>query len=301
MKKISSLLFILLIIGTTALAQDSTTTADPRQWQFSIDASLLANQNAYSDNWSGGEAGSVIWSFNSNMLATKKLSSKVTNKNTLKLSFGQTHNQHTLSKEWDAPVKSTDLIDLESVFRLTLGVWVDPFIAGRLESQFLDHRVPANERNFNPLKFTESAGAAKSLWKAEKSEWSIRLGYAMRQFVDQSVLDTLTLEKETQTSYDGGVEFVSEFNSPLANKRINYTSRLTVYRALFYSESDELAGLPNEDYWKEPDVNWENIFSANITKYIIVNLYMQLVYDKEVKLGGQFKQTLSLGLTYKLI
>jgi hypothetical protein len=29
-------------------------------------------------------------------------------------------------------------------------------------------------------------------------------------------------------------------------------------------------------------------------------LYMQLLYDKEIDLKGRFKQTLALGLTYKL-
>ncbi|MBT7617797.1 MAG: hypothetical protein HN590_10995, partial [Calditrichaeota bacterium] len=60
----------------------------------------------------------------------------------------------------------------------------------------------------------------------------------------------------------------------------------------------DLEGLPNEEYWKAVDINWENIFTANITKYLMVNLYLQLLYDKEVDLGGRLKQTLSLGLTY---
>ncbi|HSG28427.1 MAG TPA: hypothetical protein VLA34_08095, partial [Candidatus Krumholzibacterium sp.] len=74
-----------------------------------------------------------------------------------------------------------------------------------------------------------------------------------------------------------------------------------VYQALIYSKKDDLAGTEMEDYWKAPDVNWENIFTANITKYLMVNLYIQLLYDKEVDLGGRFKQTMALGLTYKFI
>ena len=39
----------------------------------------------------------------------------------------------------------------------------------------------------------------------------------------------------------------------------------------------------------------------DVTKYLMVNLYTKFLYDKEVDLGGRFKQTLSLGVTYKLI
>ena len=95
--------------------------------------------------------------------------------------------------------------------------------------------------------------------------------------------------------------FVSDFTSPLADTSITVTSKLSVYRAFYYSKSDEFAGLPSEDYWKAPDVNWETILTAGITKYLMVNLYVQLLYDKEVSLAGRFKQTLSLGLTYKLM
>jgi hypothetical protein len=33
----------------------------------------------------------------------------------------------------------------------------------------------------------------------------------------------------------------------------------------------------------------------------MVNLYAQFLYDKEVDLAGRFKQSLSLGITYKLM
>jgi hypothetical protein len=74
-----------------------------------------------------------------------------------------------------------------------------------------------------------------------------------------------------------------------------------VFKALFYSEADALEGLPNEDDWKAPDVNWENIFTANITSLIMVNLYVQLLYDKEIDPGVRIKQTLALGFTFKLV
>jgi len=87
----------------------------------------------------------------------------------------------------------------------------------------------------------------------------------------------------------------------MARERITFTSKLSLFQALFYSEADKLKGQVNEDYWKSLDVNWENTFTASISKFLMVNLYVQLLYDREIARGGRFKQTLSLGLTYKLI
>lgn len=289
---------LLAIVASVALA--SAAAADP--WSKSVDANLTLSQTAYSDNWAGGEAGNLSWTFNSNSLAEKQLDPNVHTKNTLKLSFGQTHSQDQETKHWAKATKSTDLIDFETLFNSTLGGFVDPFAAGRLESQFLDASDPEKSRYLNPLKFTESLGVIKFFIKEDKREWSNRLGAALRQYVNRDMLmDPLTDKRETQTSNDGGLEFVSEFKSPLAEGKITLSSKLTVFQALFSSEADQLEGLPNENYWKAPDVNWENIFTASITKYLMVNLYTQILYDKEVDKGGRFKQTLSLGLAYKLI
>jgi hypothetical protein len=273
--------------------------ADP--WQKSIDANLTLTQNAYSDNWAGGESGSISWLFNSNAIFERQLATWVNNKNTLKLFFGQTHSQNEETKHWSKPLKSTDRIDFETVFRFTMGKLFDPFASGRIESQFIDQSDPANERVFNPVLFTESFGVAKVLTKTAEREWTARIGGGFRQHLDRSILDPLSGTKQTKTTDDGGILFVSDFTSALADSTMRITSKLSVYKAFYYSESKALEGLYNMDYWKSPDVDWENIFTASITKHLVVNLYVQLLYDKEVDLAGRFRQSLSLGVTYKLM
>ena len=274
-------------------------SAEP--WTASVDANITLTQYSYTDNWAGGEAGAMAWTFFSNSLAEKQINEMINNKNTLKLLFGQTHNQDKDTKKWGKPDKSNDLIDFESVFRFDLKTYVDPFAALRIETQFLDTSNSDNERLLNPLTFTESIGVSRVFVKEEKREWSARLGAGFRQYVDRDYLDIMTNAKETETSADGGFIFVNDFKTPLAEDRIVLTSKLTVFQAMFYSESDELEGLPGEDYWRTADIEWENIFTAGITKYLMVNLYTQFLYDKEVDKGGRFKQMLSLGLTYKLL
>lgn len=271
--------------------------SDP--WAISIDAGLTMTQNAYSDNWTGGENGSANWMFLSNSLLEKQINPKVHNKNVLKLQFGQTYTQDKDSKDWGSPEKSNDLIDFESIFRFSLGSWADPFASARIETQFLDKGDPEKSVYINPITFTESFGAAKVLVKEEFRDWTVRLGAGLREHVTREMLDPVSGKRETKTSMDGGLEFVNDLRTPLAGGRIKLQSKLIVFQALFFSKADDFKGLPNEDYWRAPDINFENTFTASITKYLMVNLYTQLLYDKEIDRTGRFKQTLGLGLTWK--
>ncbi len=290
MKKI--ILVMIVMVATAGLMAEG--------WNSTADLSLTMNQNSYSDNWAGEEIGAISWAFNANLLAEKQLTDKVNNKNTLKLAFGQTHSQYVAvdsTKKWAKPDKTTDLIDFESMFRFTLGLVVDPFASVRLESQFMDKRE--NEvKNFNPNVLTETFGVARMFIKEENKELSARFGAAFKQYFD---------EYADESTNDGGIEFVSEFKSPLAKNAINYNTKLILYKALFYSESDAVEGTYREDDWKAVRLDWEHIFSANITKLINLNLYFQMIYNRtnynvaEESIDElQFKQTLGLGFTYKL-
>ncbi len=308
-------LWLVMIVASGMLLMASPAPADenapadeagetvPEGWQIASDINLTLTQNAYTDNWDGDETGALSWVFNSNTLAESQLTDAVNNRNTLKLSFGQTHRQAEDSGNWDRPSKTTDLIDLESVFRLTYGWSVDPFVSGRVQSQFLDTSDAEKTRTLNPTIFTESVGVARVFIKEENREWTTRLGGAVRQHLDRDVLPegaTEDTERENLSTNDAGLEFVSEFRTPLADGAITLTSDLTIYKALYYSESDALTGSGADD-WKSPDINWENTFSAEITRHIVVNLYIQALYDKETDADVKLKETLSLGFTLKLL
>ena len=141
-----TILCVAFVVGAA-----STLHVEP--WSTSVDANVTLTQNAYSDNWDGGEVGSMSWTFFSNSLAEKQISPRVHNKNTLKLLFGQNHNQDKDTKNWGKPEKSNDLIDFESVLRFDLGGFVGLFAGARIESQFLDARDPEKDRLFNPFTF----------------------------------------------------------------------------------------------------------------------------------------------------
>ncbi len=263
-------------------------------WQINANLNLTLTQNAYSNNWEGGAVGSISWTALSATTVEKQLSEKLNWHNSLKLAFGQTHTQRTESereqvdseekrKRWKGPAKSTDEIDFETIFRFTFGKFIDPYISGRLETKF------TNETNdmFDPKHFSEAVGIARQFFKNENKELLMRLGFAFRQ----------KSQKDLDTTNDGGVEFVVNCRNLMWEGRLERTASLRIYQALFYSESDK-EGV--DDDWKAVDIDLENTFNLNIIKYISVNLYTQLLYDKEIHKGGRFKETLGLGFTYKL-
>ncbi len=268
-------------------------------WSKSLDLNLTITQNSYSDSWKGGEAGSASWAANAAGIFEKQASASFRNKTTVKLSFGQTHVQDKDTKQWAKPQKSTDLIDIENLGLFTLNSFVDPYIALRLEAQFLDASVSEIGRYFSPAKFTESGGIARVFYRADKNELISRLGFALRQTVTSTVVDTAAKTTETKSTQDGGVEMVSDFKQAISST-LMITSKLSLYKALFFSKADDFKGTVAEDYWKAVDINFENKISASVAKYVEVSLYLQTLYDKEIDLRGRFKQTLALGLTYKL-
>lgn len=300
--KFITFVLVILLLPAVLFSADSTMT-DPTGWQKTLIFDLTTTQTSYSNSWVGGEAGSFNWVGNINGTAEKQLAPSFDFKSTLKMSFGQTVTQDAETKDWGDFVKSTDLIDFENVGRLTKGWVVDPYIAFRLESQFYDGRIDSMKQYFSPLKLTESAGIAKVMHVKDKDQVTTRLGLALRQII-KSEVDTLTdpanYTVEDSTLTDGGLESVTDAVFKLS-ERINYTGKLSLYKAFFFSKSDQVKGTESEDYWKAIDVNWENMITAQVSKIIAVNLYTQILYDKQISKKGRFKETVAIGFVFKLM
>jgi len=295
MKKISMVYLAVFLVSVIFVS-----ASQAEDWEKTFNLGLNATQASYSDSWVGGEAGSFTWAANGDGVFRRQFSPKFNLKNTVKLAFGQTLTQDKETKNWSKPEKSTDKIDLEALGLFTLQKWVDPYVAFRFESQFLDGSVDTNKRYINPIVLTESAGIAKTLLKKDKDEILSRLGFALKQNINRDAVspdDPGTTE--TVTSTDGGLESVTDVTMVL-NDKLGYVSKLTLYKAFFYSKKDKFEGTEAEDYWKAIDVNWENTVTASISKYIQVTFYTQVLYDKQISKKGRFKETLALGLTYKL-
>lgn len=274
-------------------------SAEP--WNVALNANLTATQSAYSENWAGTETGLFSWASGIDLLAEKQLDSTKNTKNTAKLGLGYTMTQSAdPTRKWGKATKSTDVIDLESVLRFTLGAWVDPFASARLESQFVDGSDTALKRYVNPSQLTEGFGVARAFMKQPKRELVSKFGGAFKQTIDRQMLDAALAKRRTAFDIYGGLLFTTDLNTPLLGERVSYITRFSLFQALFFSGASKLHG-DTATWWKKPDIGWENTFSAGITKYLMVNLYVQLLYDREIRPGTRLKEVLALGLTYRLI
>ncbi len=197
-------LILLLVIGANVFSADTTDVG----WNRSLVIDVTTTQTGYSDSWVGGEAGSFNWVGNINSSAQKQLSDKFNLKSTLKISFGQTKTQDAETKKWTNAIKSTDLIDFENVGKITLGGFVDPYVAFRVLTQFYDGQVESMKQYFSPMTITESAGITRLFYKKDKQFITSRLGLGIRQIFKSSV-DTLTDQLNftvlDTTQTDGGL------------------------------------------------------------------------------------------------
>lgn len=331
------LLGVSMLLTSAAFAEeDKERVLEVGKWYPQLESGINITQSAYSDNWSGGDKGSIVWSWIANGVLENKLSKKTHWLNTLKLAYGQTHQQDVAAdgqRNWAPPEKSTDLIDFESLMRFTLGAFVDPYVSGRFESRFQDASDPLGRTlSINPMKFKESAGIAKQFIDEEDRSLLSRLGFTFRQgvrkqFVDE--VDPFDDETTSESTNDGGLEMVTDYKAKILEDRVSWTSKLGLYQPIFYSGKDELEdaiGIDPHiaDYSTVGEIDWENIFTTQITKLISVNLYTRWVYDKydnsvlpvladdgtlgnegavmtAIRKEGQFKQTLGIGITYRFL
>ncbi|MBI5869108.1 MAG: DUF3078 domain-containing protein [candidate division Zixibacteria bacterium] len=295
MKRAALALVIVLVLAVSAWGQDSL------GWKPSVDFILNLTQNSYSDNWEGGEAGSVTWVASANLGLERQFPTSWNWRSALRLAYGQTHSQDAETNKWKKPFKSSDLIDFESLLRYLNWKVLPPYVAVRAISQFEDASNPDHKFYLNPLELTESAGLTRVLHKEGDNEFLTRAGIGLRQRITRTYTSSPSPATTSTTNTDGGIEWVTDGKYKIPKTGIVWKTKLTTFKALFYSRSKELKGTPEQDYWKAIDVNWENMVSAQVAKYVAVGLYVQWLYDKEVARGGRFKETIAVGLTWKML
>ena len=257
--------------------------AEQKPWEINIDGNVTLTLNTYSNSWTGEEAGSFSWASHLLFQAHKQLHKKFRTENTLKLGFGQSKIQDKDTDEWSKIQVSTDLIDFETLEKFTLGGFVDPYFAGRVQTTFLDASPTNHEvRYANPVIIAESFGVNRNLIDKKSQKLSLRFGSAAYQRINRKI----------ETTNDGGLELVNNYAVNAKENIITYTSFINLYQALMSSEN-----VNNK--WKTIDIDWQNNLSVNITKYIMLNFMFQMLYDRDISEDLRTRQLLSFGLTFK--
>jgi len=331
--RIRALSLLLSAIAATAATAAEPLAPDTSRHEAKFSVNML--QSSYSRNWNGGDKGSVNWSVTFDGRHEKQMGEKYNWQNTLKLAYGQNHQQARGDDGdlyWQRPDKNTDAIEFESMLKLTASPKWNPYLAFGFTSMFRDlSDAGGRDQNFNPLTFSESAGLSRQLIAREKQSLTMRLGLALiqssRSFFSEPVPSEATM---SETAYTTAAELVTEFRSPLLTDRIDWESKLSLDLPLTWSGKSafedgfvSVEPMPEDiaGYTTTLDLDWENTFSANITKVIAVKLFVRWVYDKydnsvkpvvgddgvlvneadvltAIRPAGQFKQTLALGFGY---
>jgi len=274
-------IIILLLILAVSLSAEG--------WKKTGDFNLMLSQSYYSDNWTGTEIGNVTWSASFNFIMEKQLNAMLYDKNTLILSFGQTHNQvrdEMGDLHWEKPTISTDVFDYENMLSFTLQKFVDPYLAFRWESNYVDETDPEETFYINPNILTLSLGAQKILINKDMQNLETRLGAAYKNIINQN--------SDYDSQNNAGAEMLLSYWYKIPSDMGRFTSTLRLYQALMSSE-DEVS-----DDWKAMDVEFKNTLTFKFNSYIGLKLYFEMLYDKEILDETRYQENLGVNLSYSL-
>lgn len=268
----------LVMFSINLYAQDKKTEAPKYGWQKSAVGVLNFTQNKF-DNWSQGGEDSWTWQLNFDG-KFNYVQEKSTWDNSVKIAYGKT------KLGQDDAKKAADEIKLESVYTYKMNIYVNPYVAGTALTQFTEGydygTTPKTTISafLDPGYFTQSAGLGFQPIKQVKT----RLGAALKETMAKDYKDTYAAGEELRVEY--GAESVTDVSWKMA-ENILFTSKLELF--------SNLKAL------NQIDVNWDNMFSSRITKYIGVSFNVKLFYDSDISAKRQLKETLAVGLTYTFI
>lgn len=268
------------ILTGHAQAQDQAKPA--HGWKHSLAGALGLTQVAFKD-WRQGGEGAVAWAFTVDGRSTND-QAKTNWSNAYKFAFGQTK-----TGKQDAR-KTDDRIDLETILTYNMDLYVNPYMAVTLKTQFArgykydEHggRTPVSQF-FDPANLTQSAG----LGYQPVAQVKTRIGVAVREILTHKFPayadDPQTQDKIEKTRVDGGLESVTDLEwKPGANLLLR--SRVELF-------------APFKDVGQTA-ARSDNTFAVKMGKYVSVGLSVQVVNDPAASPRTQIKEAITLGLSY---
>jgi hypothetical protein len=281
MRNVRTILLLVILVGMSTSAQTPADSISP--WTHSLVAGLTATQVSFT-NWAQGGENAFSWAstFDGKHTLERELLSWG---NTYKFAYGQAEIGSQGIRKTD------DKIDVESMLTYKMGVHVNPYFAASLKTQFTKgylYRAIGDSvvsDIFDPAYFTQSAG----LGYQPIPEVKTRLGAALREVITskyaQYTDDPATSNVE-RTRIEGGLESVTTVDWKI-EENVLLTSKLELFAAI-----------------KQIDVvivRNDNTLSAKVSKYLTVNLNVQLINDRVISPRTQIKQTIAFGFSYVLI
>lgn len=273
----------ILIIASMIATADEPDTTKFGKWIPKGTAGFNLSQIAFSDWAQGGEnsiAYSIIGNFNLNHETKTDIFI-----NSLKLTYGQTKlNDNNF-------ITNENEIFMENLFAYKFGWVLDPYISNTLRTSIAPgYKVEdGNEVQvvmfFDPGYLTQSVG-----FRYEKMKWfKTRLGLAVQEIIVNKFTnftdDPDTPDEQETFKFETGIEYAAELELNVMQNILLQSKLLTFTR------------FENLDIW---DVRWDNVFTAQVNKYINVNLNVILIHNIKQTRRTQVKEALQIGVVFNL-
>lgn len=280
MKQSLAVLLLFFTIAISIFAQDDPPPPPQKTWLPTGILGLNLSQIAL-ENWTSGGEDALAFTLYTNM-GLNYFSNPWSFTNKLKMAYGRT-------KLGSDDFRTTDNeLFLENLLTYDAGWFANPYFSNTVRTAIVkgfdysgDVAVPISNF-FDPGYINQSIGLA---YKVSES-FSTRLGMGFQETFSNEHKKFTDPENLIETfKFDTGIESVSNLNLKLDDDLL-FSSELRLF-----SVFDQL------DVW---DVRWDNLFVAQVTKLINVNLNVLLVYDADQTLKTQIKEALQIGITYNL-
>jgi hypothetical protein len=254
-------------------------------WKVNAVVGAGLSQASFS-NWAQGGENSFAYTLSGLMNGTLH-GERTRWSNTLSLRYGQ-------AKLGDDEAKKTDdEIYFESIFVYRAWTPFHTYAAATLRTQFAPgYDYPDNaprvrvSKFFDPAYLTQSVGVIYE----PSTIFTSRLGVALREVLTSEFPlyadDPETVTEIEKTRVDVGMEWVSTLKYEFLPNMV-YASRLELFAPF--------------DAFDRVVVRWDNVISGKINDWFSVNLGWQMLNDVNVTPRTQWKQTLTLGVSYQLL
>ena len=262
-------------------AQDADSTLN--KWTPSLLASLNLSQIAFQDWTKGGES-----AFSFTVGADWVMDYKASNwsfKNQLKGEWGQSKTGYDIKKI------TVNNVFNETVYYYDPGWLFIPYVSNLIRTPITDgydYSEPEKTQIvafFDPGYITQSIGFAYN-----KSEIiQTRLGLAFEESFANKFAAQYTDDEETadveKFKFETGIESMTDLILQI-DDNVVYKSKLRLF-----------SGFNRMTVW---DVAWDNTFTAEVNKWLNVNLSYILIYKASESLRTQMQEALQVGIVYNL-
>ena len=278
---IKYLIAILFVAVMISHAEEKDTTKFGK-WIPKGTAGFNLSQIAFS-NWSQGGENSITYSLNGNFALKHETKTDIFT-NSLKATYGQTkiNDENFITNENE--------IFMENLYSYKFGWKVDPYVSNTLRTSITPGYKSEDGSEVQVVKFFDPGYLTQSMgFRYEKLEWfQTRLGIAVQEIITNKFTsftdDPETSEKET-FKFETGLEYAAELELSVMENILLQSKLLTFTR------------FENLDVW---DVRWDNVFTAQVNKYINVNLNFIVIHNIKQTRRTQIKEALQIGVVFNL-